>query len=80
MGHLLISQGLKPDPSKVEAVRKMPKLVNVNDVQRFIEFVNYLSCFLPRLSDLCKPIRRLTDNNAEWKWTKVHDDAEQSNV
>ena len=36
MGHLLTSQGLKPDCSKVEAVRKMPKLVNVNDVQRFI--------------------------------------------
>ena len=75
MGHLLTSQGLKPDPSKVEAVRKMPKLVNVNDVQRFIGFVNYLSRFLPRLSDLCKPLRRLIDNNAEWKWTKVHDDA-----
>ena len=75
MGHLLTSQGLKPDPSKVEAVRKMPKLVNVNDVQRFIGFVNYLSRFLPRLSDLCEPLRRLTDNNAEWKWTKVHDEA-----
>ena len=75
MGHLLTSQGLKPDPSKVEAVRKMPTLVNVNDVQRFIGFVNYLSRFLPRLSDLCEPLRRLTDNNAEWKWTKVHDEA-----
>ena len=75
MGHLLTSQGLKPDPSKVEAVRKMAKLVNVNDVQRFIGFVNYLSRFLPRLSDLCEPLRRLTDNNAEWKWTKVHDEA-----
>ena len=53
----------------------MPKLVNVNDVQRFIGFVNYLSRFLPRLSDLCEPLRRLTDNNAEWKWTKVHDEA-----
>ena len=41
MGHLLTFQGLKPDSSKVEAVRKMPKLVNVNDVQQFIGFVNY---------------------------------------
>ena len=57
MGHLLTFQGSKLDPSIVEAIRKMPKLVNVNDVQRFIEFVNYLSCFLPRLSDLCKPLR-----------------------
>ena len=42
MGHLLTSQGLKPGPSKVEAVRKMPKLVNVNNVQRFITKYNDL--------------------------------------
>ena len=30
---------------------------------------------MPGLSDLCEPLRRLTDNNAEWKWTKVHDEA-----
>ena len=75
MGHLLTRDGLKPDPAKVEAVQNMPKLSSVNDVQRFIGFVNYLSRFLPRLSDLCEPLRRLTDKNAEWQWTNVHNDA-----
>ena len=75
MGHLLTCDGLKPDPAKVEAVQNMPKLENVNDVQRFIGFVNYLSRFLPRLSDLCEPLRRLTDKNAEWHWTNAHNDA-----
>ena len=40
--------------------------------------MNHLSRFLPLLSDLCEP-RRLTDNNAEWKWTKVHDNAVETN-
>jgi len=53
----------------------MPKLSSVNDVQRFIGFVNYLSSFLPRLSDLCEPLRRFADKNAEWHWTNVHNDA-----
>ena len=53
----------------------MPELTNVNDVQRFIGFVNHLSRFLPKLSDICEPLRRLTDKNAEWLWTKVHNDA-----
>ena len=75
MGHLLTTEGLKPDPSKVEATQNMPELTNVNDVQCFIGFVNYLSRFLPKLSDICEPLRRLTDKNAEWLWTKVHNDA-----
>jgi len=66
MGHLLTCDGLKPDPAKVETVQNMPKLSSVNDVQYFIGFVNCLLCFLPRLLDLCEPLRRLTDKNAEW--------------
>ena len=66
MGHLLTTEGLKPDPSKVEALQNMPELTNVNDVQRFIGFVNYLSRFLPKFSDICEPLRKLTDKNAEW--------------
>ena len=75
IGHLLATEGIKPDSSKVEAIQNMPELTNVNDVQRFIGFVNYLSHFLPKLSDICKPLRRLTDKNAEWLWTNVYNDA-----
>ena len=41
MGHLLGTEGLKPDLTQVEAIQNMPELTNVNDVQRFIGFVNY---------------------------------------
>ena len=65
MGHLLTTEGSKPDPFNVEAIQNIPKLTNANDVQRFIGFVNYLSRFLPKLSDICEPLRRLTDKNAD---------------
>ena len=59
MGHLLSSDGLKPDPAKVEAVTKMPRPEDVEGVQRLNGFVNYLAKFLPKLSEIMEPIRRL---------------------
>ena len=47
MGHLLTSNGLKPDPEKVRAVKEMPipdgatRGEKVKAVQRFLGFVNY---------------------------------------
>ena len=51
MGHLITSEGLKPDPAKIDAVAKMAKPTDVKSIQRFIGFVTYLSRFLPDLSD-----------------------------
>ena len=63
IGHVVTSEGLKPDTEKVKAVVQMPNPTDVQGVQRFIGFVNYRSKFLPGLSDKCKPLRRLTQND-----------------
>ena len=44
-------------------------------VRRFIGFTNYLSKFLPRLSDALEPLRKLTLSDVEWFWSDVDDDA-----
>ena len=41
MGHLIASEGLKPDPAKIDAVAKMAKPTDVKSIQRFIGFVTY---------------------------------------
>ena len=60
IGRLLTSEGLKPDPKKVEAIFNMPKLEDVQAAQRFVNTVKYLSRFLEDLSDMSEPLRRLT--------------------
>ena len=60
LGHLAANEGLHIDPEKVEAILKMPKPENVESVRRICGFVNYLSKFLPKLSDVLEPIRQLT--------------------
>ena len=75
LGHMITEQGLKPDPEKVRAVVDMPNLVDVAGVQRFLRFVNYLSKFLPKLTDVCEPLWKLTVKDTEWCWFEIHEKA-----
>lgn len=75
MGHLLTTEGLCPDPDKVAAVQNMQTPHDVKSLQRLLGFVNYLSKFLPHLSDVCEPLRRLTDKDVEWAWLSQHEAA-----
>ena len=75
VGHVISDKGLKPDNDKVQAVLDMPKPEDITGVRRFNGFVNYLSKFLPCLSDLCEPLRKLTVKGIAWHWTEQHDKA-----
>ena len=45
--HLLTSDGIKPDPKKVDAIIQMPQPTDVPSVKRLLGMVNYLSQHLP---------------------------------
>ena len=75
LGHLITHQGLKPDPTKVEAVKQMQQPSDVEGVQRLNGFVNYLARFLPGLTDAMGPIRQLTSKDVPWNWSSVQDKA-----
>ena len=56
------------DPTKVKAIRDMPAPTDKTGVQRLLGLVQYLSKFLPNLSDMTKPLRDLTQQDVEWCW------------
>ena len=70
IGHVISREGLKPDPEKVRAIAEMPLPTDKKGIQRLMGFVNYLSKFLPNLSDLCAPLRALTVEGTVWEWTE----------
>lgn len=74
-GHILSCAGLKPDPEKVRAIMDMPNPTDAKGVQRLIGFANYLAKFMPHLSTVCEPLRRLLDKDTPWHWLPKHDDA-----
>ena len=72
VGHVLSSSGLKPDPSKIEAINSMPQPHDKPALQRFLGTVNYLAKFIPNQSDLTSPLRELLHKDTAWKWMPHH--------
>ena len=68
LGHKITPEGLKADPNKIKAIVEMKAPSNVKEVQRFNGMVNYLARFLPHISRMIEPLRRLTNKNVEWTW------------
>ena len=74
-GHTLTPNGLQSDPTKVQAILDMPTPTTPAEVQRLIGMVKYLAKFVPHLSDLTEPLRKLTHKNHDWSWTPQCDKA-----
>ncbi len=59
LGHTMSPEGVKPDPSKVEAITQMPPPKSKADLQRFMGMVNYVGKFIPNLSQITAPLRQI---------------------
>lgn len=68
MGEVLSAEGLKADPSKIQAILDMPVPKDKKALQSFLGCVNYLAKFLPRLSKVSEPLRKLTEKDIEFSW------------
>ena len=58
LGHVISSEGLKPDSKKVQAILDMPPPQNKSDMQCFLGAINYFGKFIPNLSTLTEPLRK----------------------
>jgi transposase InsO family protein len=70
VGHIISHKGIRPNPEKVQAIEKMPPPQSKEDVRRFLGMVTYLQKFIPKLSEVDKPLRDLLKNDVMFTWSK----------
>ena len=66
LGHLISDEGIQPLPEKLESIAKMPVPQNAKQVKQFLGLVGYYKKFVPRFSDIARP---LTRKNEAFNWS-----------
>ena len=67
-GQIIDGQGIRKDPSKVQAIVNFPGPHDVMELRRFLGMVNQLMTFCPDLAEHTKPLRDLLRKNTAWYW------------
>ena len=75
MGHRLTRDGLRPNPAKIRAIKGMLRPDNKKAVERFLGCMQYLSRFLPQLSEVAAPLRVLTEQSTIFTWQTHQEEA-----
>jgi hypothetical protein len=78
LGHIISNDGIKIDPSKIEAIHKVGHPRNLKELQSFIGKINFLRRFKPNLAELLMNITNMLKKDAKIKWnTKAKNSFEQ---
>ncbi|GFU97192.1 hypothetical protein TNCV_559861 [Trichonephila clavipes] len=87
LGHLVSSNGVRPDPDKIKAVRNFPTPKNIHDIRSFLGLCSYFRRFIKGgFCYLAEPLQSLLKSGVEFHWgpeeglderasTEIHTDA-----
>jgi hypothetical protein len=69
LGHIISKNGIKIDPSRIEAIQKIDHPRNIKELQSFIGKINFLRRFIPNLAELLRNITNMLKKDTKIKWT-----------
>ena len=75
VGHLISSEGIKPNPARIQDILDMPNPTDVKGCQRILGMLNYLSRYIPNMSELTYPIRLLLIKGTHFQWSFEQEEA-----
>lgn len=75
LGHIISNNGVKPDPMKIRAVQKFPKPMKIRNIREFLGLAGYYRRFIPKFSNIAKPLTNLLKKDEPFVWSEDHDRA-----
>ena len=68
LGHIVSEQGIEVDLEKIRAILDMLAPRTEREIRGFLGRLQYISCFIARLTDICEPIFLLLRKNQPTVW------------
>ena len=68
LGHLISSEGIHPLPEELDTIRNMPRPKTPKEIKQFLGLCRYYRKFIPRFSDIARPLSKLTAHDAIFVW------------
>ncbi|XP_011860867.1 PREDICTED: uncharacterized protein LOC105558005 [Vollenhovia emeryi] len=69
LGHIIGSNGVRPDPDKIKAVAEFPTPRTPKNIKQFLGLAGYYHRFIPNFSKEAKPLTDLLKKNKEFHWS-----------
>jgi hypothetical protein len=69
LGHIVSTEGVAVDPSKVASVTEWESPKNVGDIQSFLGLAGYYQRFIENFSKIVKPMTELLKKDKKFEWT-----------
>ena len=70
LGHLLTTDGLKPQPEKVRAISELKPPTTAKGVREFLGMVGYYRRFISRFADAARPLTKLIRRDTKFEWSE----------
>ena len=71
LGHIVSGKGITPMPEKLACIKEMPAPKTPKEIKQFLGLVGYYRKFIPRFSDLARPLNALTRKDVLFEWTSI---------
>ena len=68
LGHKISAEGLEPLPEKLEAIKKLAPVRNIDEACQILGLLGYYQSFAPAFTNISLPITNLLKRNIPFNW------------